>query len=350
MLSLRKYVEEVIAYIPQVDADRCVHSKLEVSNCSRCVDICPHSAWNLDDESLSINITACVGCGLCVPVCPEAAIEYEYQHKAKNYKEQKVNIFACQYSEPIEPKDSNIFCINIISIFELLHLYAGGTKALFFSTGDCDNCTYHCADGLVSKVEKINHLLTSRQRPNLKLLRIKTKKSKIQLATLPDFDQQSNRRLFLRNMLASSVELVTDQEDEQKPIAMTELLPTNEQGETQQYLYPFVPQLDEFKCNLCNACIRLCPHQSFQLGEQTLTILADTCTGCNICIDVCEQEAIEIKLWHKSEQDTIKITTHSCKSCGVGFSIPAASNLSATQCSICTIVNHNRNLHQIVDP
>ena len=70
MLSLREYVDETISYIPQVNTDRCVHRKIEISSCSGCVDICPHSAWNLDDESLSINTMACVGCGLCVPVCP----------------------------------------------------------------------------------------------------------------------------------------------------------------------------------------------------------------------------------------------------------------------------------------
>lgn len=349
MLSLREYVDETIAYIPQVDAGRCVHSKLEVSNCKSCVDICPHSAWNLDDESLSINTLACVGCGLCVPVCPEAAIEYEYQHTTKKYKDLKVSVFACQYVESIEPEETNIFCINIISIFELLHLYASGTEAIFYSTGNCDNCTYNCTDGLSSKVEKINDLLTSRQHKSIKLLHIKAKHFKTWLAATPDFDQQSNRRMFLRHMFANSVELIADQEDEQKPMDMVELLPTNKQVKVDNYLYPFVPQIDESKCNLCNACIRLCPHQSFERTQDKLSILAATCTGCNICVDVCDQGAIKVKLWHTAEQDLIKITTHSCKSCGVGFSIPATSGFSSTQCAICTHTNHYKNLHQIVD-
>lgn len=350
MLSLREYVDETISYIPQVNTGRCVHSKIEVSSCTSCVDICPHSAWNLDDESLSINTIACVGCGLCVPVCPEAAIEYEYQHVDKNYKNLKVNFFACQYAEPIEPKNKNIFCINIISVFELLRLYANGTRAIFFSTGDCDNCTYHCADGLETKIEKINDLLTSRQRRNIKLLNIKAKSFETWLATLPAFNQQNNRRVFLRHMFANSVELITNQEEEQKPVAMTELLPINKQAKTNNYLYPFVPQIDESKCNLCNACVRLCPHQSFELNQHTLNMLAATCTGCNICIDVCERDAIKIKLWSEVKQDTIKITTQSCISCGVSFSIPTMSDLSTNHCSICMHSNHNKNLHQIVEP
>ncbi len=350
MLSLRGYVDETIAYIPQVDADRCVHSKIEVSNCSSCVDICPHSAWNLDDESLSINTIACVGCGLCVPVCPEAAIEYEYQHKTKNYKNLKVNIFVCQYAEFVESEDKNIFCINIISVFELLHLHASGTRVIFFNTGDCNNCAYHCSDGLTAKVEKINDLLTSRQRANIKLLRVKTKKFKTWLTALPNFDQQGNRRMFLRNMFTNSIDLITSQENEHKPVAMTELLLANKQAEPSNYLYPFVPRIDESKCNLCNACIRLCPHQSFELDEHTLTMLASTCTGCNICIDVCERDAIKIKFWSKIKQGIIEITTHSCISCGVDFSIPVMSDLSTTYCSICMYSNHSKNLHQVVDP
>lgn len=350
MLSLREYINETNGYIPQVNADRCVHSKVEISNCTSCVDVCPHSAWNLDDESLSINTIACVGCGLCVPVCPEMAIEYEYQHVDRDYKNLKVNFFACQYAEFVEAKNKNIFCINIISVFELLRLYADGMRAIFFSTGDCNNCTYHCTDRLEIKIEKINDLLTSRQCTNIKLLNIKAKNFETWLATLPVFNQKNNRRMFLRHMFADSVELISNQQEEQKPATMTELLPSNKQAKTNNYLYPFVPQIDEFKCNLCNACIRLCPHQSFEIDEHTLNILPSTCTGCNICIDVCELDAIKIKLWSKVKQDMVKITTQLCVSCGVVFSIPIMSNLSISHCSICMHNNHNKNLHQIVEP
>ena len=60
--------------IPEVIAERCVHSHCEVASCTRCVDACPHEAWLLDDASLKIDTARCDGCGLCVAACTESAL------------------------------------------------------------------------------------------------------------------------------------------------------------------------------------------------------------------------------------------------------------------------------------
>lgn len=61
--------------IPEVIPEHCVHSRCEVAECARCVDICPRHAWLLDDESLRIDTSLCDGCGLCITACPEAALQ-----------------------------------------------------------------------------------------------------------------------------------------------------------------------------------------------------------------------------------------------------------------------------------
>lgn len=60
--------------IPEIIAERCVHSLCEVASCTRCVDACPQEAWILDDASLKIDTSRCDGCGLCVTACTESAL------------------------------------------------------------------------------------------------------------------------------------------------------------------------------------------------------------------------------------------------------------------------------------
>jgi Pyruvate/2-oxoacid:ferredoxin oxidoreductase delta subunit len=65
--------------LPEILAERCVHSVLETARCHACVDSCPRDAWVLDDESLGIDTEACDGCGLCAAACPQAAIVHPHE-------------------------------------------------------------------------------------------------------------------------------------------------------------------------------------------------------------------------------------------------------------------------------
>ncbi len=349
MSSLREYINESSAFTPQVDKTRCVHGKIEVSNCTDCVDICPHLAWNLSDESLSIDVSACVGCALCVAACKEMAMQYEYQHIAKNYKNLKINFFACHNASHIEPQDKNIFCINAISMLELLHLYSNGVEVICASIGNCHNCTYNCTNTFEDKITKLNDLLMSRNHKGIKFLNIKATKFKKWLAELPDFSEQNDRRMFLRNMFANSMKVMGKEKNNSHSTNLDKLLPIENNAKTNDFIYFFVPQISEHKCNICNACIRLCPHESLTLKQHQLSISANRCTGCNICVDVCEQQAIKIEPWSKVNQLSIDITTHLCNGCGVSFSVPKNAKLNTNYCLVCTHNNTSKNLYQVID-
>ena len=57
-----------MAYIPEVDADKCV-------GCGECVEVCPTDVYELQNEkSVVVNEEECVGCESCVEVCEEGAI------------------------------------------------------------------------------------------------------------------------------------------------------------------------------------------------------------------------------------------------------------------------------------
>lgn len=42
--------------------------------CSKCVDVCPHSAINFDDQQLCVNEEACAKCARCARVCESGAL------------------------------------------------------------------------------------------------------------------------------------------------------------------------------------------------------------------------------------------------------------------------------------
>lgn len=62
-------LEEIMAYNPVVDFDKCV-------GCGECVDVCPVEVYELQDgKSNPVNAEECLGCESCVEVCEHSAIE-----------------------------------------------------------------------------------------------------------------------------------------------------------------------------------------------------------------------------------------------------------------------------------
>ena len=73
-MDLRELLAEAVSGVPQAIPGRCVHERVEVGSCQRCVDACPLDAWVLDDAELALDTGRCDGCGLCVAHCPEGAL------------------------------------------------------------------------------------------------------------------------------------------------------------------------------------------------------------------------------------------------------------------------------------
>jgi NAD-dependent dihydropyrimidine dehydrogenase PreA subunit len=51
--------------------------------------------------------------------------------------------------------------------------------------------------------------------------------------------------------------------------------------------------IDEARCDLCGACVGVCPVDAMELTELKLQIDPETCIDCDLCVIVCPFNALE---------------------------------------------------------
>jgi heterodisulfide reductase subunit A len=57
---------------------------------------------------------------------------------------------------------------------------------------------------------------------------------------------------------------------------------------------PFVAEIDNKKCNLCEDCIAICKYKSMSIKDNKIYIDPMSCSGCGKCLTVCKPNAINI--------------------------------------------------------
>ena len=346
--------------LPTIKGEQCVHALMENASCRGCAEVCPKDAWLLDDDSLSLDVDACDGCGLCVPVCPEGAISiHGYSialRQAGNDIQQQLNAFcACEYVA--QEAEGIVPCIHALKLQDILRLVNKGVGQLTLATGDCCECERAGKNDFFELVSKLNKALQSNNdfeisvklhSPN-EWRRLLNQESTA--ASGPDI----NRRNFFRALVSNGIERKLDVPDllvldESEFVPAGQLMP----GDLEFAVWPVMPVLDMALCNGCDACLRLCPHEAMVLqeleDESSYKILPKNCTGCNICVDVCETSAITLSRWQAGQSVKIPLEENQCRACGNAFHIPRGTNAleESRLCRICSQHNHYKNLHQVL--
>jgi ferredoxin len=362
MQNISKHIRDYIdqeSRIPEINADACVHSYFNQSDCQACVDSCPSQAWVLNDESLGLNLDACNGCGQCVPACPGGALSVEYPWIIRQFKNQTIALFACELSN-INSNASTLPCIHILGLRQLLLLYKFGTRHLLIATEECLECNRCPTATIQQRVEDLNMLLAERNKPPMKVLRSSDKLwqrisnsdeviSKGVKLSRRDFlrgeGQQYRRQILIDNPLNLP---------ECRTIPPGQLLPVVNKTKVH---WPWVPRLDESLCNYCDACMNLCPTNALQFipseenNHPEYHLNPEKCNGCGICKGVCDLKAISIHYLSPSASSKIKLTEGQCSACGntFHFSQHASQNSEQTLCRICQKDNHSKRLFQVME-
>ncbi len=348
------------ARLPEVLAERCVHSLIEQATCRRCVDACPTRAWVIDDERLGIDAARCDGCGLCAPACPQAAIvgaveplrvgassgRYGGRHVSRGSATPGATpaaMLACERAWADASGPGVVPCVHALGLRDLARLAAAGCRRLVAATGDCDGCPRGSAVRLEARLADLARLLDSRRLPLLRLERLDGVQWQAARAdAAPDAGPAMGRRSFLRRGLglavdhaAAAFELTAAERRGVDPVSG--LLPRTDASRA---VVPVAPVIDEARCTGCDACARLCPQGAIrvELGEAAPAYRLEPaqCTGCGICVDVCADAAVRLTGWIPAAPSAVPLMQAACSSCRVSFHRPVlVAGSGPVRCPVC---------------
>ncbi len=354
---LRDYLQQKWA-LPTIIAERCVYTHCDTASCQQCVDSCQRQAWVLTDESLGLDTARCNLCGLCVSACPETAIDFDFQANTCQFNQQATLLLACENSEITSTAANIVPCLHALTADFLTQQYQAGFKQILSCRNDCATCPrYAKHDVFREQLARINQLLHARQAPSLKHAQVTAAQWLQALQTpLTNSTASVSRRSFFRKAALSAIETGLEQLDAPaattpSPVAWPEHLPKSAQKPS---LYAYLPSLDTSRCNACDACMRLCPHQALKLETNldkqiiAYVIEPDYCTGCSICVDVCDQHAVRVQTLQVSEPQQLALTNKRCKACGITFHYLSNTTTSPSYCAICSQINHHKHLFQVL--
>lgn len=332
----------------QVNPGRCVHSLCEQASCRACVDVCPTSAWIIDDDALNLDSARCDGCGLCAAACPQEALSVHMNVLSVELDGKRMILAACD--QAVATAGAGVIpCVHSLPVRSLARLVADGIEVLVTSTGDCANCHRGGGERLEPRLSRLNRLFRSRdlaelahrEYPPAAWQTLRTRASQKP-------DHSLDRRRFLRGGLRQLTRLaqgLSEPDSQAAPQPVSALLGRGGAG-----LAEWRPQFEETRCEGCNACLRLCPAQALELDEaqHRYNVFPYRCTGCRMCRDVCETDAITLVPWAEATPYLVRLEPRHCRACGVAFALPVAREDGEELCPTCRKANHYRCLFQVL--
>lgn len=336
--------------LPEVAADRCVHSRLAQASCRSCIEACPTGAWIIDDERLGIEAARCDGCGLCIPACPEGAIVPDIAPARYRLDGGWIGFAACSRAALAgdgATGEGLLPCLHRLGLAALLDLYRQGVRTLLLCRGDCPNCPRGGGRPLEQALNAVNALLADRAlapltTSNLAQAEWTRQRNAARAAHRPT---GMGRRAFFSGLVGAVTDPVTALADHPNPgwsafIPPGRMIPRPEGSR----LALFAPRIDPHRCTGCDACARICPHLALTVTPDAYRLDPDGCTGCGSCTDLCAASAVRIHPLDPDPQTHLPLYGASCRACGLPFHRPSKSQDAKPLCPICERHNHNQHL------
>jgi ferredoxin len=329
------------------DVASCVRATSKLSECTKCLDICPVSTIELVENIPAFTPSACIECGGCVGVCPTEAFSLS-DFSAINFffgaLERKEHEFACKSELP---------CLSILSVEHLIALALGSDEQIVLDAEAC-NCGGESTvlnEQIATNIEEANFVLSSistkqilvgslsvEDRVELGENQVEDRRSFLSLKTVVKSKQDFDEAVESDELKAFALDrdVITKIKYKKIPDKRKLLFSLLKRLEKQE-AYDILAQEDvgftsqkyvEESCTNCQICYRICPTGALSSDAKFSLINFDAmmCLKCHLCHDVCEPDAIklqpgfEIKEFFEPTQRTLaKFDIQRCNECGNYF-------------------------------
>ncbi len=315
---------------PDFHQEQCLnrqHVGARETTCTRCCDICPTKAIELNDEYIpQLNEKRCTGCTACVHMCPSDAISHEeidsisiVQQAHELVRQGKIRLRAACNAVSGAPADLSVPCHAAWDPILLACMAAEGIETLaLIGIYQCASCPARHGAEIMAKTEKDYAVLNRSLGVHLKVSR---EESSIPVEQKQIAVPEPGRRTFFRNFVpamaqsalhAASLINQTVREGVNEPDLTTSAqlpyrlrlflraLPHLQANFTPVPDMPSIPigaiQANA-NCTACNECVEQCPTGALELKDfgtnRILEFSSDACIGCRQCVGRCPEHAIE---------------------------------------------------------
>ena len=291
----------------------CVRATSKLSNCTKCVDVCPVSTIEIVDNIPAFTPSVCIDCGGCVVVCPTEAFslrDFSSVNFFFDFLESKETLLACKTEIP---------CLSVLSVEHLISLALTSDEPLVMNVegcscgGDSDRLT----NQIKANIEEVNFILESFS--DKKILIDKFESKAIENETISNRrslfslkEVLKNKKSFDEAVKADELkafeldsEVISKIKNKNIPDKRKLLFSVLKRVERPQK-YDVLASEDisftsqkfiEESCTNCQICYRICPTGTLSSDTKFSVINFDSmmCLKCHLCHDVCEPNAIKIQ-------------------------------------------------------
>lgn len=324
---------------PRLATERCIRNASPFATCDACCTACPRDALSITSGTPNLNEEACDGCGLCHSVCPENAVDLPLHSALRESGKNGLTAFiAC--TRGAREQEGSVPCIHALGVQDLKAFARQGVNRILANNSGCHACPASASISLDRKLSDFNVIQRSNGMPSIHLEYLPVEVWRKTLFTFRKTPKMPDpgRRRFLGLPTA-------EPRPSQPPTQHTKRPHVNRE----ERIYATVPQIDITRCNGCDVCVQMCPHDVLKLicfpDNIQYSIDLDLCTGCGLCHDVCDRDAVILHRMTTQKQWVVPLQEGCCSDCGASFHIPCSNKEHADRCRVC--INKNNHLFQV---
>ena len=318
--------------MPDFRASHCTRYRYRYSECSRCLDACPHEAITLSDEGAALVADNCKNCGLCISACHTNA------WSSPDFKPIDILREAIKkpaFSLACEPSgchaESLVPCLGAVDAVWLAYMAKRRIPVSLHGSGHCRQCLHGKTGaaqlrlnlGAVDALAAAQQLGKDGATPEPGWAMPRVVDDERSLAVKQSSQVKSAVTGSRRNLLGRLFRHRFDQTGTQPEASAPTQVPAkairaaaymvSDQRELLQIVCkqktdrPFAVAWHESLplmqlhlhsgCTLCEACFRVCPTGAIGIEQNpndwALTFQTDRCVACEVCLEVCQPRVLD---------------------------------------------------------